>query len=341
MPAATHLTASTLSSTHPTVTFDRTRIHTMPYGEQDVDGGSGREVAIGSLDLTLTDEQPSLFGTGAHVLQGAGEAIGIETGAYGRQGDEIRLPHASADLMIMNPPFTSPTNHAAMYSASTAFAVTAQQRMSEARASGRLEYPAGHGNAGLASNFIDLAHAPSTSAARGHLGQRAPTRRLLARAYRNLVVVTIAAAGKARDQSFSSDTGIGEALVVAVKRANQSRRTRRRRIRSSTLATDRRAWRRPPRLRGPLAACRTSAASATRRRAASSARLWPTAAVPRSGGRCRRGRSRAAGGTRACRARGRCPSFRSRGWLISASAGWSTVTSMARTVMELHAAHST
>ena len=117
MPAATHLTASTLSSSHPTVTFARTRVHTMPYGEQDANGASGRAVAIGSLNLTLlSDEQPSLFGTGAHVVHGAGEGISIDTGiAYGQQGDEIRVPHGSVDLMIMNPPFTSPTNHAAEY----------------------------------------------------------------------------------------------------------------------------------------------------------------------------------------------------------------------------------
>ena len=65
MPAATHLTASTLSSAHPSVTFDRTRIHTMPYGEQDADGEVAARSAIGSLDLILSDEQPSLFGTGA------------------------------------------------------------------------------------------------------------------------------------------------------------------------------------------------------------------------------------------------------------------------------------
>jgi hypothetical protein len=97
MPAATHLTASTLSSSHPTITFERTRIHTMPYGKQDPSGESGRAAAIGSLDLIVSDEQPSLFGTGAHVVRGAGEEIGIDTGiVYGRQGDEIRVPHSSA-----------------------------------------------------------------------------------------------------------------------------------------------------------------------------------------------------------------------------------------------------
>ena len=150
MPAATHLTASTLSSAHPTAIFERTRIHTMPYGEQDADGASGRAAAIGSLDLILSDEQPSLFGTGAHVVQGAGEAVDIDTGiAYGQQGDEIRVPHESMDLMIMNPPFTSPTNHAAEYNvpvpsfAGFATSEDEQREMSKAlkRIRGQLEQP--------------------------------------------------------------------------------------------------------------------------------------------------------------------------------------------------------
>ncbi len=236
MPAATHLTASTLSSTHPAATFDRTRVHTMPYGQPDPDGGSGRPVAIGSLDLTLSDAQPSLFGTGQHVLQGRGEAIGIDTGlAYGRQGDELRVPHGSVDLMIMNPPFTRPTGQQAESIgvpvpsfAGFATSKDEQRQMSRMlqRIRNHLKHPVGHGNAGLASNFIDLAHAKVKPG--GVLALVLPlpvvsgeawsqARRLLAEHYRALTVVTIAAIGST-DRSFSSDTGIGEALVIAVKR---------------------------------------------------------------------------------------------------------------------------
>ena len=237
MPAATHLTASTLSSAHPSVTFDRTRIHTMPYGEQDEDGASGRPVAIGSLDLILSDEQPSLFGTGQHVLRGTAEAIGVDTGSlYGEVSEEIRIPQGSVDLMIMNPPFTSPTNHAAEYNVPVpsfaGFATSAdeQRKMSGAlkRIRRHLVRPAGHGNAGLATNFIDLAHAKLKPG--GVLALVLPlavvsgadwsaARRLLARDYCDLTVVTIAAAGDAHDRAFSADTDIGEALIVAVKRA--------------------------------------------------------------------------------------------------------------------------
>ena len=237
MPAATHLTASTLSSAHPSVTFDQTRIHTMPYGEQDVDGGSGRPVAIGSLDLILSDEQPSLFGTGQHVLRGTGEAVGVDTGAvYGEVSEEIRVPQVSVDLMIMNPPFTRPTGQEAESIgvpvpsfAGFATSEDEQRRMSDVLKAirQRIKHPVGHGNAGLASNFIDLAHVKTKPG--GVLALVLPlavvsggawlqARRLLARDYRDVTIVTIAAAGDAHERAFSADTGIAEALVVAAKR---------------------------------------------------------------------------------------------------------------------------
>ncbi len=230
MPAATHLTASMLSSAHPTLTFGRTRIHTMPYGMQDQD--SGRPPALGSLDLITSDEQPSLFGTGEHVL--AGDNDGIEVNNHAEQGDEIRLPHASADLVIMNPPFTRPTNHEAGYEAPVpsfaGFATSAdeQKHMSAGlkKIRAQLPEPAGDGNAGLASNFIDLAHQkvrpggvlalvlPITVVSGGAW---AAARRLLARHYRDISLITLAATGQT-GRSFSADTGMGEALIVAVKR---------------------------------------------------------------------------------------------------------------------------
>ncbi len=236
MPAATHLTASTLSSAHPGLPFDRTRIHTMPYGDPEPEDPGGRATAIGSLDLILSDAQPSLFGTGQHAIRGRGQPLPIHSSpAQQRQGDELHLPQASVDLMIMNPPFTRPTGQEASsigvpVPAFAGFATSEdeQRRMSGALQSirSRLEHPVGHGNAGLASNFIDLAHAKLKPG--GVLALVLPlavtsgaawsaTRRLLATQYRHVTVVTIAAVGS-NTTAFSSDTGIGEALVIAAKR---------------------------------------------------------------------------------------------------------------------------
>ena len=238
MPAATHLTAATLSSANPGVPFDRTRIHTMPYGDPEPDDPSRRAIAIGSLDLVLSDAQPSLFGTGQHAIRGFDPAdIAEHLPAYARQGDELRIPKGSVDLMIMNPPFTSPTNHAAMNNvpipsfAGFATSEDEQRRMSDVLQGirRRLEQPAGHGNAGLASNFIDLAHAKVKSGGVLALvlplavvsgGAWSSARRLLAREYRDLTIVTIAATGDT-SRAFSSDTSIGEALVIATRRNDQ------------------------------------------------------------------------------------------------------------------------
>ena len=231
MPAATHLTASMLSGAHPAVTFGRTRIHTMPYGRQKE--VTGRPVSIGSLDLIASDAQPSLFGTGEHVLTGAGEAV--EVGDHTQHGDEIRLPRGTADLVIMNPPFTRPGNHEARnpdtpVPSFAGFGTSAEEQksMSDAlrRVRHRLDFPAGHGNAGLASNFIDLADQKLRGG--GVLALVLPlvavageswaaARSLLARRYRDVTVLAIATTGQT-DRAFSADTGMGEALFVAVKR---------------------------------------------------------------------------------------------------------------------------
>ncbi len=228
MPAATHLTAAQLTAAHPTVTFGNTRIHTMPYGEHDP--GSGTRIFIGSLELLDDTAAPSLLGTGATTVTGTGEV----DDAWGRQLD---LPNGSIDLVIMNPPFTRPTNHEISDVPVPSFAgfetsAIEQKQMSKRLNSLRrkLEHePAGHGNAGLASNFLDLAHTkvkpggvlalvlPSTIAAGDAW---APSRRLLESYYRDIAIVTIAATGSS-SRAFSADTGMAEALVIANRRSNR------------------------------------------------------------------------------------------------------------------------
>lgn len=230
MPAASHLTASMLSSAHPGTTFGRIRVHTLPYGQQSEE--KRHTMALGALDLIEDDAAPSLFGTGATVEHGK------RTESAMKSSQEINLPHESADLVIMNPPFTRPTNHEKTTKPVPSFAGMAKEdyeqqamagRLAEVRR--RLKKPAGHGNAGLASNFIDLAHAKTkpggvlalvlpASCISG--GSWADARRLLDSEYEDLVVMTIAAHGQT-DQAFSADTGMAEALVVANKRHDRSK----------------------------------------------------------------------------------------------------------------------
>ena len=227
MPAATHLTASMLSSAHPTVTFGNTQVYTMPYGRQGEEAGGA--IAIGSLDLIESDTMLALFTTGRQVVRGTG--TDEETEGF----QELVLPTGTADLVIMNPPFTRPLGHEGVVegipvSSFAGFNTSAdeQRAMSTGlrRIRAHLRHPAGHGYAGLASNFIDLAHQkvrpggvlalvlPLTIVA-GESWSAA--RRLLTCHYRDLAVMAIAAAGES-ERSFSADTGMGEALIVGVKR---------------------------------------------------------------------------------------------------------------------------
>ena len=229
MPAATHLTASMLSSAHPGTTFGRTRVHTLPYGQQSQE--KRHTMALGALDLIEDDAAPSLFGTGATVAHGTGAAVETE----GSQ--DMILPRETADLVIMNPPFTRPTGQE---SSKVGIPVPSfaglgtsgdEQRQMSSRLKGicaklkKSGYLAGHGNAGLASNFIDLAHAKTKPG--GVLALVLPAacvsgsswedaRRLLEREYEDLAVLTVASYGQT-DRAFSADTGMAEALVVATK----------------------------------------------------------------------------------------------------------------------------
>ncbi|MDE0103797.1 MAG: hypothetical protein OXN89_15595 [Bryobacterales bacterium] len=223
MPAATHLAASILSSAHPGLTFSRTRVLTMPYGRQE----PGRPLALGSLDLIEKEVARPLFGTGRQVAHGRRPHEDAE-----EADDEVVLDHSSADLVIMNPPFTRPTNHESTTVPVPSFAGFEKSRDEQKAMSGhlkkvrgQLEQPAGHGNAGLASNFVDLAHVKTkpggelalvlpASSVSGHswTGMRG----LLAAQYRDLCVVSIATSGST-DRAFSADTGMAEVLVLARK----------------------------------------------------------------------------------------------------------------------------
>ena len=222
MPAATHLTASVLTSTHPSVTFRSTSIITLPYGEQPQ--GSGRPIAIGALDLIEDERTMPLFGTGQRRLRGVGDS------------DDVQVPlrHNEFDLVIMNPPFTRPTNHEATDALVPSFAGFAtsdeeMRLMSRRLKKIRRQSMVGHGNAGLASNFIDLAHAKVRSSG-GVLalvlpasflqgGAWAAARRLLGERYKDVVVVSIAATGTT-DRAFSADTGMAEVLVIATRKSD-------------------------------------------------------------------------------------------------------------------------
>lgn len=219
MPAATHLTTSMLSSAHPSVEFDRTQIYTLPYGSY-----SSTHTSIGSLDLIGGHIGHDLFGPGDAAIRGSTPS---------ERGSDFELPNDYLDLVIMNPPFTRPTNHklsGVPVPSFAGFGTSSQEQAEMSRILGQmrseLEHaPAGNGNAGLATNFLDLAHLKlrpegvlalvmPLSILQGAAWRAA--RALLEKSYRDLTVVTIAGASSL-DKSFSADTGMGETLILGRK----------------------------------------------------------------------------------------------------------------------------
>ncbi len=211
-----HLTAAMLAGSHPDTPFEGECLLTMPYGEQP-DGS----VAIGSLDLLAENGQYSILKTATRV--------------GGRSEDEVkdlveRVAHGKFDLVIMNPPFTRPggqegdrvgTGNPAFAAFGTSRAT--QKKMQADLVKKRGKNPIGHGNAGLAADFLDLVIRKSRedgtmalvlplSALSGGAWERA--RQKIRREYTDIIVVTIVASGSFQ-RSFSADTGMAECLLIA------------------------------------------------------------------------------------------------------------------------------
>ena len=219
MPSAVHITGATLSGVRPNIGFGKSRIYTMPYGRLR-DGN----VAIGSLDLLTSDSQLTQTNFTDPALRTG--SIGEDTAAQ----VTVDIPDEGFDMVIMNPPFTSATNHEGAHAditnpAFAAFGATGADQTAMGKRLNRIgKGTCYHGNAGIASAFTALAHRKlkpggvlalvlPLSAASGLSWQG--FRRMVAKEYADLSVVSIAANGK--DMSFSSDTGMAECLVIARK----------------------------------------------------------------------------------------------------------------------------
>ena len=234
MPAAVHLTASVLSGEHTHVGYKSTKTWVMPFGVHDF--GAGPQTCLGSLDLLFSGQRRALFGDGSTAVEAKDTAA----------PSEAKVPDGQFDVVIMNPPFTRPTNHEnkqrgaeeGVVVPNPAFAgldndEDAQELMSQAldeayRAGGiKPADRAGHGNAGLPTNFVDLAHRKlraggvlavivPAAAVTGKSWEK--TRQLLAIHYEDIVVVTMASAESSTARAFSNDTNMAEAVIVATRR---------------------------------------------------------------------------------------------------------------------------
>ena len=220
MPAAVHITGSTLAGAQPKVGFGQSRLYTMPYGRL-----SDGSLAIGSLEFLNSEVQITLSNfsdpstrTGSAGDEKAGQVV-------------AEIKDSTFDLVIMNPPFTRATNHGGAHATvvNPAFAAFDASKADMDAMGKRLNHfgrdTCYHGNAGIASAFVALADKKLKPG--GVLALVLPLvasaglswqkfRQLLAHGYTDLDVVSIAAGGTS-DISFSADTGLGEYLVIARK----------------------------------------------------------------------------------------------------------------------------
>lgn len=151
MPMSVHLTASMLASAHPATQFTGTRLYTLPYGKQ-----AAGDYSLGSLDLLKENPmmQP-LFRTSAPKrATGAGQEEATQA---------LDVAAGQCDLVIMNPPFTRPTNHEGSHSnvpnpAFAAFGSDKAEQAAMAKEAKKLNGDSADGNAGVASYFIALAN---------------------------------------------------------------------------------------------------------------------------------------------------------------------------------------
>lgn len=218
LPSAVHLTASMLSSTHPTEMYDGSRTIVTQYGKTEHGG-----VSLGSLDLLGSNGivRPLIPLHRGTAVTGTGET---------QAQLDVDMPPFSQDLVIMNPPFTRPGSDWEGEGRESDYVkqfrglrtdLDTQTKM----AAQEKEYTRGtcaHGFAGIASSFVAVANRmvkksgtlalvlPMTSL-QGSSWRK--VREMIARGYRDVVVLTIASAQQ-HDQSFSADTGIAETLVV-------------------------------------------------------------------------------------------------------------------------------
>ncbi len=219
MPNASHLTASLLTSTYPDLKIGTTRIHTMPYGRQ-TDGS----YALGALDLVDVPEKTLPL-----------PMMGIEVQQVGGEDDttvitQHEFRHNEFDIIVLNPPFTRPDSDSNSSVPKAVFKGSNREKEEEQkmrRARRQKDWRVGDGNAGLPSDFVDLADKMLKADGKSKMGFILPAtclttsdwrkvRNMWATEYHDVVVITIADA-KGESCAFSADTSMAECMVVATK----------------------------------------------------------------------------------------------------------------------------
>ena len=235
LPAAVHSTAMLLSSVAPNRKYQNTRYILYGFGDTGNKDKKGRpEVEIGALKLL------GLYRSSTPQLERSLSGKAVRASGARRRVIEVEMKPLSQDLVIMNPPFTRQTNHAGVHkkTLNPAFAAFQTKPVVQAAMKNKVKKLSkgtiGDGNAGLGSQFAAIAHnmvkpggqialiLPISSMQGGSCyGETVISwqklRQLLAENYDQIVVITITHKDSS-EGSFSADTEIREALVIARRR---------------------------------------------------------------------------------------------------------------------------
>ncbi len=227
---ATCLTASILSGKQPDITYQDTFFCTMPYGRR-----KNGDTKIGSLEFLDASQQLVLQATKENT---ANALKRLRLRGHGKESDDwrkITIKDGMMDLVIMNPPFTRPTNHEGKHvdvinPAMAAFG-TSDLDMDEMgdKLKKLSKGTCAHGNAGIASAFAAVANRKLKLKPGGVLALVLPLtvaagaswqdlRTLLAKHYEEVEIVSLATP-KNYDVAFSADTAMADCLVIARKKS--------------------------------------------------------------------------------------------------------------------------
>lgn len=211
----THLTFTVMASAHPAVTLGATRVIPSPYG----DCGEGG-YKTGSLELL--DEQMLLPTLNAETVRVRGDDV-IANVDMRRE-----YPDGEMDIVVINPPFTRDGSNNGRGKAHSTFQSKTHSREVKKAMQAELkkkETRIYNGKAGFASAFVDMADRKLKTG--GRMGFIVPVtmlsgfgwrkvRKMLSEEYHDVIVTTVASQS-CEDGAFSSDTNMGECMVVATK----------------------------------------------------------------------------------------------------------------------------
>ena len=230
MPAAVHLTSSMLSAVAPRERYTGTRNVLYPFGGTGERDKKGKPlVEVGSLDLLdlNTTRTQAVLPLNEQMALGATQE---------RRAIEVDMTPLSQSLVIMNPPFTTPTNHSADHAkpgnpSFAAFNTTQEEQKAMSKKVKKLaKGTISDGNAGLGTQFTAIAH--NMVKPNGHIALILPLsamlggsdhpsarswlklRNLLRERYKDIIVVTIAQ-NEDIECAFSADTKMGEVMIIA------------------------------------------------------------------------------------------------------------------------------